>query len=109
MRVGVAGVLGAILVTPPLRTAAATDFSSPHQAHGSQAKAPSAPNQSLAPQQMIQPFNAAISATKIDNGKEKVLSRASRNAPAARTKRCVIESAAACCGNVSGNFQMRTT
>ena len=25
------------------------------------------------------------------------------------TKRCVIESAAACCGKVSGNFQIRTT
>ena len=29
-----------------------------HQAHGSQAKAPSAPNQSVAPQQMIQPLRA---------------------------------------------------
>src|SRR6266705_5200486 len=83
--------------------------SAPHHAHGSQANAPSAPNQSVAPQQIIQPFNAAISATKIDNGTESLRSRASRNAPAARTKRCVIDSAAACCENVSGNFQIRMT
>src|SRR5438094_3138180 len=83
--------------------------SKPQHAHGSQANAPSAPNQSVAPQQIIQPFNAAISATKIDNGTESLRSRASRNAPAARTKRCVIDSAAACCGNVSGNFQIEMT
>src|SRR6266849_3924806 len=86
-----------------------TARSNPHQAHGNQANAPSAPNQSLAPQQIIQPFNAAISATKIDNAIENLRSRASKNAPAARTKRCVMERAAACCGKVSGNFQMRTT
>src|SRR5213082_2460936 len=83
--------------------------SAAHHAHGSHANAPSAPNQSLAPQQMIQPFKAATRATKIDTGKENLRSRASRNAPAARTKRCVIESAAACCGNVSGNFQIEMT
>src|SRR5437763_3228466 len=83
--------------------------SSPHHAHGSHVNAPSAPNQSVAPQQMIQPLSAAISATKIDSGVESFRSRASRNAPAARTKRCVIESAAACCGNVSGNFQIGMT
>src|SRR5438270_1542022 len=86
-----------------------SDFSSAHHAQGNQANAPSAPNQSVAPQQMIQPLSAAISATKIDSAVESFRSRASRNAPAARTKRCVIESAAACCENVSGNFQMRTT
>ena len=58
---------------------------------------------------MIQPFNAAISATKIDNGVEKLRPRASKNAPAASTKRCVMESAAACCAKVSGNFQMTMT
>src|SRR5204863_6050377 len=72
-------------------------------------KAASAPNQSVAPQQMIQPFNAATSATKIDNGMDKRRSRASKNVPAARMNRCVIERAAACCGKVSGNFQIRTT
>src|SRR5947209_16108934 len=85
------------------------DFSSAHHVHGSQANAPSAPNQSVAPQQMIQPFSAAISATKIDNAVESIRWRANKNAPAAKTKRCVMESAAACCANVSGNFQMRMT
>src|SRR5207248_5277851 len=58
---------------------------------------------------MIQPFSEATSATRIDSGFENPRSRASKNAPIAKTKRCVIESAAACCGNVSGNFQMRMT
>src|SRR5713101_6390328 len=40
----------------------------PHHAQGSHVKAPSAPNQSVAPQQMIQPFNDAISETEIDKG-----------------------------------------
>ena len=44
--------------------------SAPHHAQGNQVNAPSAPNQSVAPQQMIQPFSEAISATKIDNGIE---------------------------------------
>src|SRR5215470_2263095 len=83
--------------------------SAPHHAHGNQVNAPSAPNQSVAPQQMIQPFNEPIRATKIDNETEKPRSRASRNAPIERTKRCAIESAAACCGNVSGNFQIEIT
>src|SRR6266567_2944416 len=83
--------------------------SAPHHAQGSQVNAPSAPNQSVAPQQMIQPFSEATSATKIDNGIENRRSRASKNVPIARTNRCVMERAAACCGNVSGNFQMRTT
>src|SRR2546430_15189378 len=81
--------------------------SAPHQAQGSQVNAPRAPNQSVAPQQMIQPLSEATSATKIDNGIESRRSRPSKNAPAARTKRCAMERAAACCGNVSGNFQMR--
>src|SRR5436305_7860846 len=83
--------------------------SAPHHAQGSHVNAPSAPNQSVAPQQMIQPLSEATSATKVDNGIENPRSRASKNAPIAKTKRCVIESAAACCGNVSGNFQMRMT
>src|SRR5204863_9870941 len=83
--------------------------SAPHHAHGSQANAPSAPNQSVAPQQMIQPFKDATNATKIESEIEKRRSRASRNAPTARTKRGVMESAAACCEKVSGNFQIRTT
>src|SRR5213076_53381 len=83
--------------------------SAPHHAHGSQANAPSAPNQSVAPQQIIQPFKDATSATKIDNGIENRRSRASKNAPTARTKRCVMERAAACWGNVRGDFQMTTT
>src|SRR5436190_9873665 len=81
----------------------------PHHAQGSQANAPSAPNQSVAPQQIIQPFKDATSATKIDNGMENFRSRASKNAPLARTNRCVMERAAACWGNVRGNFQMITT
>src|SRR5438128_9868061 len=81
----------------------------PHHAQGSQANAPSAPNQAVAPQQIIQPFKDATSATKIDNGIENRRSRASKNAPTARTKRCVMERAAACWGNVRGNFQMTTT
>src|SRR5215471_2675241 len=85
-----------------------TARSAPHHAHGNQVNAPSAPNQSLAPQQMIQPFNEAISATKMDNATEKPRSRPSKNAPIAETNRCVIETAAACCGNVSGNFQIKT-
>src|SRR5436309_6365481 len=83
--------------------------SAPHHAQGSHVNAPSAPNQSVAPQQMIQPLSEATSATKIDKGIENPRSRASKNAPIAKTKRCAIESAAACCGNVSGNFQMRMT
>src|SRR5260370_10747410 len=83
--------------------------SAPHHAHGNQANAPSAPNQSVAPQQMIQPFKDATSATKIDNAMENRRSRASKNAPIARILRCVMESAAACCANASGNFQIRTT
>src|SRR5207247_10071730 len=83
--------------------------SAPHNAQGNQVNAPSAPNQPVAPQQKIQPFSEAISATKIDSGVAKPRSRASKNAPIAKTKRCAIESAAACCGNVSGNFQMRMT
>src|SRR5207244_10039654 len=83
--------------------------SAPHQAQGSQVNAPRAPNQSVAPQQMIQPFSEATSATKIDNAVESRRSRASKNAPIASTKRCMIESAVACCGNVSGNFQMKIT
>src|SRR6267143_7150115 len=82
--------------------------SAAHQAHGSQANAPSAPNQSLAPQQMIQPFSDATRATKIDNGIDSFRPRASKNAPALRMARCAMESAAACCENVSGNFQMQT-
>src|SRR5215470_11047077 len=83
--------------------------SAPHHAHGNQVNAPSAPNQSVAPQQMIQPFNEAISATKIDRATKKPRSRASKYAPSARTTRWAIESAAACWGNVSGNFQIRMT
>src|SRR5437773_4694488 len=86
-----------------------TARSAAHHAHGSQVNAPSAPNQSVAPQQIIQPFNEATSATKTDNGIENRRSRASRNAPIARTKRWVMERAAACCGNASGNFQVRMT
>src|SRR5881394_601587 len=81
----------------------------PHHAQGSHVKAPRAPNQSVAPQQMIQPFKEATSATKIDTGIENRRSRASKNAPIARTKRCAMDRAAACSGNVSGNFQMRMT
>src|SRR5438045_3085151 len=83
--------------------------SAPHHAQGSQANAPSAPNQSVAPQQMIQPFKDATSATKIESGIENRRSCASKNAPTARTKRWVMERAAACCENISENFQMRTT
>src|SRR5206468_12902284 len=83
--------------------------SAPHNAHASYVNAPSAPNQSVAPQQTIQPFSDATSATKIDNGIESRRSRASKNAPTASINRCVMESAAACCANVNGNFQMRMT
>src|SRR5436305_12638471 len=83
--------------------------SAPHHAQGSQANAPSAPNQSVAPQQIIQPFKDATSATKIDNGIENRRSRASKNAPTARTKRRLMERAAASSGNVRGNYQMTTT
>src|SRR2546430_11232354 len=82
--------------------------SAAHHAHGSHANAPSAPNQSLAPQQMIQPFSDATSATKIDNGTDSFRPRASKNAPALKTARCAMESAAACCAKVSGNFQIQT-
>src|SRR5437870_9195636 len=82
--------------------------SAPHHAHGSQVNAPSAPNQSVAPQQIIQPFSDATSATKIDNGTDSFRPRASKNAPALKTARCAMESAAACCAKVSGNFQMQT-
>src|SRR5436189_1552494 len=46
--------------------------SAPHHAHGNQVKAPSAPNQSVAPQQIIQPFKVATSATKIESGIEEL-------------------------------------
>src|SRR5439155_20715087 len=90
-----------------LRTSKSRSIS--HQSNGSHAKAPTAPNQSLTPQQMIQPFKEATSATKIESKIENRRSRASKNAQIARTKRCVMERAAACCGNVSGNFQIRMT
>src|SRR5438046_7607151 len=83
--------------------------SAPHHAQGSHVNAPSAPNQSVAPQQMIQPLSDATSAAKVDKGIENPRSRTSKNAPTAKTKRCAIESTAACCGNVSGTFQMSMT
>src|SRR6267143_2582531 len=82
--------------------------SAAHHAHGSQVKAPSAPNQSLAPQQMIQPFSDATNATKMDNGTDSCRSRATKNAPTLRTARCAVETAAACCENVNGSFQTQT-
>src|SRR5438874_11339022 len=82
--------------------------SAAHHAHGSHANAPSAPNQSLAPQQMIQPFSDATNATKMDNGTDIFRPRASKNAPTLRTTRCAVETAAACCENVSGSFQTQT-
>src|SRR5438034_2479411 len=83
--------------------------SAPHHAHGSHVNAPRAPNQSVAPQHIIQPFSDAMSAMKIDNGIESRRSRASKNAPTPSIKRCAMESAAACCANVNGNFQMKMT
>src|SRR6266566_6269347 len=82
--------------------------SAAHHAHGSQVNAPSAPNQSLAPQQMIQPFSDATNATKMDNGTDSFRPHASKNAPALRTARWVMETAAACCEKVSGSFQTQT-
>src|SRR5881392_4520462 len=82
--------------------------SAPHHAQGSHVNAPSAPNQSVAPQQMIQPLSDATSATKMDNEIDSFRPRASKNAPAPRTARCAIETAAACCEKVSGNFQTQT-
>src|SRR5438067_5566027 len=79
-----------------------------HHAHGSQVNAPSAPNQSLAPQQMIQPFSDATNATKMDNAPDSFRPCASKNAPALRTARCAMETTAACCENVSGSFQTQT-
>src|SRR5438034_2210706 len=79
--------------------------SAAHHAHGNQVNAPSAPNQSLAPQQMIQPLSGATSATKIDRGIDNCRPRASINAPQLSTARWAMEIAAACCGKVSGNFQ----
>src|SRR5438128_7570937 len=79
--------------------------SAAHHAHGNQVNAPSAPNQSLAPQQMIQPFSEATSATKMDNGTDSCRPRATKNAPALRAARWAVETAAACCENVSGSFQ----
>src|SRR5207247_2747716 len=92
---------------PPFPNRPSSDLSAPPQTQGSQVNAPRAPNQSVAPQQMIQPFSEATSATTIDNAVESRRSRASKNAPAASTKRCAIEREAACWGNVSGNFQIR--
>src|SRR5207249_11911652 len=83
-----------------------TARSAAHHAHGSQVNAPSAPNQSLAPQQIIQPLSEATSATKIDSGADSCRSRASRKAPALSTARWAMETAAACCGKVRGNFQI---
>src|ERR1700745_2264341 len=85
-----------------------TARSAAHHAHGSQVKAPSAPNQSLAPQHIIQPLSDATSATKIDSGVDSCRSRASRNAPALSTARWAMETAAACCAKVRGNFQTQT-
>src|SRR5258708_40086981 len=82
--------------------------SAAHHAHGSQVNAPSAPNQSLAPQQMIQPFSDATSATKMDNGTDSFRPRATKNATALRTAKWAVETAAACCENVSGSFQTQT-
>ena len=56
--------------------------SAAHHAHGSQVNAPSAPNQSLAPQQIIQPLSDPTSATKMDSGVDSCRPRASINAPA---------------------------
>src|SRR5881394_824093 len=85
-----------------------TARSAAHHAHGSQANAPSAPNQSLAPQQIIQPLSDPTSATKIDNGVDSCRPRASIKVPALSTARWAMETAAACCEKVSGNFQMQT-
>src|ERR1700745_4043519 len=82
--------------------------SAAHHAHGNQANAPSAPNQSVAPQQMIQPLSGATSATKMDNGIDNFRPRASKNVPALSTARCAMETTAACCEKVSGNFQTQT-
>ena len=57
---------------------------------------------------MIQPFSDATNATKMDNGTDSFRPRASKNAPALRTARCAVETAAACCENVSGSFQTQT-
>src|SRR5205823_12343340 len=85
-----------------------TARSAAHHAHGSQVNAPSAPNQSLAPQQIIQPLSEATSATKIDSGADSCRSRASRKAPALSTARWAMETAAACSGKARGNFQTQT-
>src|SRR5438067_10152045 len=56
-------------------------FSMDHHAQGSQANAPSAPNQSVAPQQMIQPLSAPTKPTVMDKGRDRSRCRASANAP----------------------------
>ena len=62
----------------------------------------------MALQPMFQPLSVAMIATPaaIIGGSRR--SRASRNAPAASTARCVIDRAAACWENASGNFQITT-
>src|SRR5207302_2047194 len=77
-------------------------------AHGSQVNAPSAPNQSLAPQQMFQPFSDATNATKMDNETDRFRPRATKNAPALRTARCAVETAASCCEIFCGRLQTHT-
>src|SRR5437763_16363972 len=57
---------------------------------------------------MIQPFSDATNATKMDNAPDSFRPCASKNAPALRTARCAMETAAACCENVSGSFQTQT-
>src|SRR5436305_11005949 len=87
---------------------ARADFSSAHHDQGSQVNAASAPNQSLAPQQMIQPLSEATNATKTDSGRDKSRPRARTYAPMPSATRRAMASAAACRGKLSVNFQITT-
>ena len=80
-----------------------------HQAHGSQACAASAPNQSVAPQPISQPLSAPTTPTMTASGTGRRRSRASRQQPAASAARCAPDTAAACAPKDSGNCQTATT
>src|SRR3954452_14767417 len=88
---------------------ARADFSSAHHDHGSQLKAASAPNQSLAPQQMIHPSREATSATRMESERGNSRPRARTYAPIPSATRWLMERAAACCEKLRASFQITTT
>src|SRR4029434_4988284 len=89
------------------RRRAASSFASSHdhQSHGIHANPASAPNQSVAAQMMIHPFNDVMSAARVAYAGASPRCRARSDTPVASNIRYTIESAAALPWIVSGRFQ----